>query len=247
VDCCRSITDDGYATAAALVLSLALAMVVTGVTLRGAQTLKLARLDLDRLEAERDLAGAQLVAAAAIVRSGREPPYHWTFSTDEGWIDVRAELESEKLSLEGARALRDDAFQKLGVTDAGQLKQKLKTTPAGISLRDLAGLDGAKAWRDCANSLISPRGGASEWRPVTVAEPGAADGPPTWRVGETWRIRTATKAGWRDERVVRFTGDARNPAATIERWFSRGEGDGGTCDRLMNEDFAPSREMTATP
>lgn len=236
--CCQSRppAERGYATPAALVLSLALALVVTAMMQRALIQLRQARANLVLAQTEYVLSGAQLAAQTAVIRSEIQGPYHWTFTTDMGWVDARAEPEVEKLSLARAAELSDETLLAFGIADPQGLRAELAA--AGADVTNVGALDGARLWKWCAARMISPFGGASAYAFRPTAEPGHGEiddpEPPSWRIGEVWRIQVSTSTGWRDERLVRFTGDARHPAAVIVRWLSRGEGDGGQCDTLLS-------------
>lgn len=225
-------SDRGYATPAALVLSLALALVCAALVQRSVGLLVLARSDLDRTAVEYSLNGAQLEAAASVVRAGVPGPFHWTSSTDLGFIDIRAEREADKLSLASAAALPSSALARFGVADPADLRTRLQSA-ATIPVVDISGLDSAALWRVCAARAMSSFGQQSAFAYVADVEPTLGDHPALWRVGETWRIRVTTAAGWRDDRIVRFTGDARNPAAVVLRTFAKGEGEGGRCEDIL--------------
>jgi len=92
-------SDLGYATPAALVFALALALVASVTVVRGAAIVRLSRADLTRTQLEYVLDGAQLDAAATVIRSGAGGPYHWSMASDTGWLDALAERESDKLDL----------------------------------------------------------------------------------------------------------------------------------------------------
>jgi len=229
---CSRVTDDGYATPAALVFSLALTMVVTATLARSVRLLKQANADFARTQAEYGLDGAQLLAAAEIIRSGRGGPYRWQFSTSLGWINAQAEPEAVKLTPVVASGLGAEVFARMGVRDVAALKTRLAALPDDPTV-DVAALDNAVLWRLCAPIMISGLGVAKAFAPPAWAEPGPGKQAADWHVGELWRIRVRTTAGWRDDRIVRFTGDARHPAATVMRRFSRGEGDWGRCDAVL--------------
>ena len=233
--CCRSAPDDaGYATPAALVFSLALALVGAAMVGRSVMALRLSRADFERTRAEYDMAGAQLAAAAAVVRSNVTGPYHWTFTTDGGWIDAIAEREADKLSLSAASVIADATLADFGVKDPAALKSRLADAQASNGqVVNLASLDDADLWRACAATMASPFGEQTTFTYQAPSEPGPGPKPASWRIGETWRIRVTTTAGWRDDRIVRFTGDARHPVAVVVRRVSRGEGDGGRCKDLF--------------
>lgn len=238
---CRSVAfflrpskQDGYATPLALVLTLAMGLIASAMVGRSVGQLRLARADLDRSQAEYLLDGAHLAAVAAIVRNNRMGPFAWAFTSDVGWVDAAAQLEADKLTLQAASRLDDRIFLKFGVTDPAQLRARLATAAAAQSAVDVGVLDEALLWRTCAGAMISPFGRQTTFSYVKSVEPGAGPNPASWRIGEAWRVRLTTATGWRDDRIVRFTGDARHPAAVVVRRLSRGEGDGGQCDAIFS-------------
>jgi hypothetical protein len=224
--------DRAYATPAAMVFSLALALIATVSVQRGATVLRLSRVDLQRRQMEYALDGAQLSAAATVIRSGAGGPYHWSLASDVGWLDALAERESDKVDLGHAAQLDDQIFQALGVSDIAELKVRLAAAAARPSA-DIASLDSAKLWRACAPSLISPFGGKAQLQPHDMQQPHMGDLTPAWRVAELWRMQVTTGTGWRDERIVRFTGDAVHPAAVVSRRLSRGNGGQGQCEAIL--------------
>lgn len=233
---CSHISDDeGYATPAALVVSLALSLVASSMVVRSVQVLQRAKADLARSETEYALAGAHLQAAAVIVRSGIAGPYHWTATTSVGWVEALAEPEAEKLSLDAASSLDDGLLNRFGVADPARLRLALAEAAATDEAPDIGALDPAPLWRACAASLLSRYGEAQTYTFAPRSEPGMGPKPASWHIGEAWRIRITTAAGWRDDRIVRFTGDARHPAAVVVRRLSRGVGEAGQCDRVLAE------------
>lgn len=238
MECCRSsLHDGGYATPAALVVCLALSLVGIAMVVRSVAVLRLARSDLEITQVTYALAGAQLEAAAAVVRTSKRGPYHWTFTTDLGWVEAWAEPERDKLSLAAAAELGDEVLSAFGVKDPAQLRAKLKAADGGqgVTPADVSELDEAPAWRKCAPSLVSPYGEAKTPALAAYATPSTGPGPEpqSWRIGEPWRVAVTTAAGWRDDRIVRFTGDASRPAAVVARRFKRESVDGGQCESLL--------------
>lgn len=234
--CCRpGDPDSGYATPAALVLSLALSIVAVALVGRSTALLRLTEADLERTQVEFGLDGAHLAAAAAIVRTGAGGPYRWTFSTDIGWVDVLAEPEAEKLTPAAASELSDERLLSFDVRDPARLKQRLRAIQL-LEPTDIASLDDGVLWKRCGPSLVSSFGAAQAFVPKPLDEPiSAGQVDPAWRIGEVWRISITTASGWRDDRVVRFTGDARGPAAVVARWFSRtSHGGQGQCSAILS-------------
>jgi len=226
----RSEREAGYATPAALVMALGLSIVSTAMVARSVMLLRLSRADLARAQTEYVLDGAHLAAAAAVVRAGEGGPYRWALASDAGLVEALAESEAEKLDPVKGASLPEGVFAALGVTDLPALKSRLA---AANSLDvDVAALDAAPLWRECAASLISGLG-RGEAPPQPPSEPRVRPENPDWRVGETWRVRVTTAAGWRDDRIVRFTGDAHHPVAVVRRKLSRSDGGQGRCDAVL--------------
>jgi hypothetical protein len=200
---------------------------------RSVMQLRLARADFGRAQAEYILDGAHLAAAATIIRSNRPGPYGWAFTSDVGWVDAVAELEAEKLSLDAASKLNDAEFERFAVQDVATLKDRLAAAAAVTGIVDVAALDEAPLWKLCAHSMMSRFGRQTAFSYRSKSEPGPGPNPASWHIGEEWRVQVTTVTGWRDDRIVRFTGDARHPAAVVMRRVSRGEGDGGKCETLF--------------
>jgi len=214
-----------------MLLGLALSLVATAMVGRSVMMLRLARSDLERAGAEYILDGAQLAAAATVVRAGAGGPYRWALATDAGFAEVLVESEVDKLAPAAAASLPDAAFVAMAVTDVPTLKARLA---AAGQQADIAGLDTAPLWRECAPSLTSAMGRETVAAVRIPTEPRMQPENPDWRVGEAWRIRVTTAAGWRDDRIVRFTGDARHPVAVVQRRLSRSDGGQGKCDAVFN-------------
>ncbi len=227
-----STRDAGYATAAAMVFAVGLGLITAAIVGRSIAQLRLARADLARTQAEYQLGGAHLQAAADIVRSTRSPPYHWAVSSEGGRADAWAAPEREKLSLAAAAHLDDTTLRSLGVEDGAELRARLAAA-VSQELDDVGALDAAADWRRCASGFVSPFGEQTSFSYAGAGDPGPGTKTAAWRVGEAWRIRITTEAGWRDERIVRFTGDARHPAATVFRRLSRDHAEGATCDQVL--------------
>lgn len=240
-------SEDGFATPIALVLSLALAVVASTMVWRSTAQLRLARADLERSQAEYLLDGAHLAAAATIVRNNRMGPFAWAFTSDVGWVDAVAQPEATKLSLEAASRMEEAVIARFAVADPAQLRRRLAQAASTRRVVDIATLDDAVLWRTCAPSIISSLGRATTVVAAIPEEPGPGPNPASWRIGEEWRVSLTTTTGWRDDRIVRFTGDARHPTAVIVRKLSRGEGEGGKCEEVFQGLTAANAEMTATP
>lgn len=229
--------DDGYALPAALVLSLTLAVIGAALLARGMTTLRLARDDIDRLRIEKALDGAQLLAASTIVSSQNEGPYQWSIATEAGPMRIAADQELGKLDFLAAAELPAEFFRSLGVLDPEALKARLTNAAAQADRPVTADLDSAPLWKFCAPVLISPLGQAQTLQYTTPREPGPGHLPASWRIGEIWRVSIATSDGWGDSRLVRFTGDAERPVATVSRRFFRTTitGEKAECERRLSD------------
>lgn len=232
--CSRSLElgDAGYATPAALVLALALSLVAVAMVERSVMMLRLVRADLRRVGVEYLLDGAHLVAAATVVRAGDGGPYRWAVPMDGGFAEALAESEAAKLDPARGADLPDSVFLAMGVADIAALKGRLRAA-ADTPFADVPSFDAAPLWRECSASLISSLGRRTHGGAAAPSEPRQQPETPDWRVGEIWRLRVTTAAGWRDDRIVRFTGDARRPVAVVRRELSRSDGGQGRCDLVM--------------
>ena len=235
----RHAGDEGFATPAAVVVSLGVALVATAVTGSAIAELKLARADYDRSQVESRLDGAQAIAILAVISGGASTRMRWTIASGDGTVDVLAEPEAAKLSLNAAADLDSATLSRLAVSDTGDLKARLKQLTASRTAdQDLASLDASPIWRACARSLIAVHGAAT--KPPVLKARAPVQNQVAWRIGEVWRIRvTGGELGarssdrWTDERIVRFTGDAEHPAAIVDRRFGRSGKEGDPCDAIF--------------
>jgi len=216
-----------------MIFALTLALVATALVQRSTSVLRLSRGDLGRMQIGYALDGAQLSTVAAVIRSGAGGPYRWPLSTDAGWVEAVAESEGDKVSLAAAPQLDDRVFRAMEVDDVDALKARMAAAAAGDAVIDVGELDSAPLWRACAATMISSFGAKRSIQASQVQQPHMGDLTPAWRVGEVWRTQVTTVAGWRDERIVRFTGDALHPAAVVLRELSRGKGGQGQCDAVI--------------
>lgn len=223
--------DAGFATPAATLVALALGVIASAVTASSVMELRLARADLDRARADYALAGAQQEILLSILSARQEARLAWRQGAAAGEISVLAEPESQKVSL-ATGGLDDATLAKLGVQDNAALRGRLATlATAGAPSLDIDRADDAPLWRACARSIVSPYGERKAIVPIKAAQP--KSGPLSWRIGEVWRLRVASGDGWMDDRIVRFTGDLRHPAAVMERRLRRTSGREGACESLF--------------
>jgi hypothetical protein len=229
----RRSEEDGYATPAAAIIATAMAAIAAAFVSMAASQARLARADYDRGEAESRLAGAHNVAVLTIATSLRAPPYRWSLTTLSQTFTVIAEPEFTKLGANAAAELDDQLLSQLGVMAPERLRQRLQAMRNGPTLSWTADASDALGWRDCGPSLISVYGGAvSQPHPIYV-EPQSGNEDSRWRAGELWRISIADADGWRDERIVRFSGDGLNPAIVVGRRFTRGRKDTTPCNDII--------------
>jgi hypothetical protein len=215
-----------------MIFALGLALVASMLVQRSTSVLRLSRSDLQRTQMDYALDGAQLSAAAAIVRTGAGGPYRWSLPSDAGWLEAVGEAEGDKVSLSAAAQLDERIFRAMEVPDIESLRARLVAAAGEPPILDVGELDAAPLWRSCAASLISAFGTKAMAPAIVMQTPHMGDLRPAWRVGEVWRLQVTTTAGWRDERIVRFTGDAFHPAAVVLRRLSRGNGGQGPCDAI---------------
>jgi hypothetical protein len=221
VGCCAEPSDAGYASGAAIAVSLAMAMVATGLMVRAVADLKRARADHARTQARYALDGAHLLAARRMA-DGMDPRRAaWSLSVPgAGSVGVLAEPESAKLGLEAAGQADPGLLSALGAREAVAASVALgRLSAATATPKDVEAADAGPVWRACAPSVISPWG-------LAQAPSLPRAGPPTsntgvMRRGEVWRVVATTSEGWRDERIVRLVGRPERPATVIWRRISR--------------------------
>jgi len=226
--------DEGYATPAAAVISAAISMVVTVVVLRSLADLHLARAELARTAVEYGLDAGQNGAMLAIATSSQPPPYRWTLPNLGSSVEVVAEPERAKMSPQAFAQLDNDALAKFGVTDPDGLRAALTTPHAASALTWVADVATAPTWRLCGPAFVSPFGQALARPALDYHAPVSGRQAGFWRAGEVWRIQVTDAAGWRDERIVRFTGNGLNPAAVLGRRLSRGWKGTTSCQDLFD-------------
>lgn len=228
-----SSSQDGYATPAAAGIAMAIAVVTIAYVSRSTIELRLARADFAKTQAEYLLAGAHNVALLAIATSNKPPPYRWTIPSLGKAFGVIAEPERPKLSVAAAAQLDDAFFDQFGIHDPEAVRAKLADLPLVEGLAWAADASPTKSWRACAGAVISSYGAADLPQTLDYVEPESGKDDSKWRAGEVWRIAVTDEDGWRDERIVRFTGNGLNPAATISRRLSRGWKDTLKCENLL--------------
>jgi hypothetical protein len=249
VACCRTEdrADGGYATAAALTVSLAVAILAAALVMRGVATLKLARADFRRSQAEYALAGAQTLAAARLLNSSASERLAWSLGgLDPQGVSLLAEAEAPKLGLATAGELDDKTLAALGAIDPGTARARLAGLQVASATPDqIETADDASGWRACAVSAISPWGTSQVVRLGATREPDQEPGGA--RAGQVWRVRASTQDGWTDERIVRLIGRAENPSAIIWRRFGRSAGKGVACDKIIEVQTSGASDRGGTP
>lgn len=231
----RDSGEDGYATPAAAVICMAIAVVAAAVTARGLSELRIAKAELARTQAEYVLAGAHDSAVAAISTSAGPPPYRWNLLAVGETLQVTAEPERGKLSALAAAVLSDAILTAFGVADAehAALRRRLESLPASRSLAWIADQAEARTWRECGPAFVSPYGVGRDLVVPVYAEPMPIQTAGSWRAGEVWRVVIQHPAGWREERIIRFTGNGLAPAAVIGRRLSRSSKGQPKCEALF--------------
>lgn len=225
--------EEGFATPAAMLIALTLAVIATALVLRSVMALRLAQHDLREMQAEYALSGAQLTAAVEVTLQRTTTHYVWSLNDGQGDFSVDAEPEGAKASLKAAAVADDAFFQRLDVRDTAALRSRLAQASAS-TVNDVNALDEAAFWRKCASRFVSIYGGdlLPDLRTAPAAAPSAADrGAP--RANEIWRIRVTGAGGWVDDRTVRLTGRPDHPVDVIFRKFGRAGEGGGPCEHLV--------------
>lgn len=228
----RRSDQDGYATPAAAVIAMAIAAVVIAVVARATSELRLARAEFQRTQIQYALAAAHNVALLAIATSNKPPPYRWTVPSLGEAFSVVAEPERPKLSLQAAEGLDDEVLVRLGADDPEALRSALAALQPNDGLVWPADANRALTWRSCAPAFISAYGASEILPTLTYVAPESGKDDSRWRAGEAWRVAVTNDDGWRDERIVRFTGNGLNPAAVIARRLSRGWKETPQCETL---------------
>lgn len=224
--------EGGFATSAAMITSMGLAMVISAVTVASISELQHARADNDRMSAEQLLAGLQHQAALDILHNQARGRLSWRISGPNGPAAALAEPEADKAGLAIAAEDEDGVLPRFKVANLAAVRASLGAGQFSEASQEwLRSLSQSRLWRDCAPSMISRFGQAKKLIliPATAPMPSGF----AWRAGEVWRVRVRSAEGWVDDRVVRFTGDDLEPAATLERRFFRTDWEDAPCDALI--------------
>ena len=226
--------ESGYATAVASVICLGIALVVTALVVRSMAELRLAKAEFARMKAENALSAAQNAAMLAIATSSQPAPYHWTVASLGQAVDVLAEPEAAKVGAQTLSAQDPAVLAQLGAANPAAVRDRLAAISPTGALTWVADLDDSPVWRRCAPSYVSQFGYQPQAPRLSYGEPRSGKQPAFFRAGEVWRIQVTDDQGWRDERIVRFTGDGLKPAAILGRRLSRGLKGAQTCEGLLD-------------
>ena len=220
--------EGGFATPAAVVISLALATIAVAYQLSAVAALHASQADYVRAGAELRLDGAQAIAASELSSGQQARDGRWSLELNGVSIQVRAEPEAAKLSYVAAAALNPDVLAQLGASHPGRVQRGLSQLAGDgqASPEQLSGLDGSPAWRACAARVISAYGQAVAFSASAESDSLQA------RLGQVWRVRVSDGWGWTDTRTARFVGDGSTPVRTIFRRFSRNRSGDPPCPRI---------------
>lgn len=227
--------ESGFATPAALVLSLAIVIVVGAGMARAVIGLRTADAHFSKVRSIYALEGAEQLAIEALLESPQSVRLRWTVPSPVGAVEVLAEPEEAKLNLGAAATLKSDDLVRIGSTDPDKAAATLtelsrSTSPSATSIIEA---DLSPIWKACVGSVISPFGRASElhlWPANTVPRRSIGS-----RLGAYWRLRARTWDGWTDDRIVRLSEYRWYPALIVERRFFRTKMVGEPCERLIEK------------
>lgn len=227
--------DAGFATPAATVICLALALGVASAMTYAVTAQRAATGHWRRTQAEFALAGARLLATETLLQSASGDRFRWTIPVGGAAVEVVAESEAAKLSLAQAEQHAEGLSEMLRAGSASEVARALSSDVSDPDARDVdvTMADAAPDWSRCASSYVSPWGQAAD---LTATPPEAPrPGPGNWRVGQLWRLRLSGADGWVEDSVVRFTGDARHPIAVVVRRFNKTGPMGDRCDFIAQD------------
>ena len=233
--------DAGFATPAAVVISLAVATIALAVQSRAISALHASQDDYARTQAEIASDGAQTLALFDLYGGQGLHSAGDSYTLAESTVRVRAEPEAPKLGMADAQALGLDVLVAMGASRPSAVQAGLTRLAKApdVSPSDLATLDPASRWKACARSLVSVYGQRSG---LNAGPPGAER--VTAHVGEIWRVIATTSQGWSDDRIVRFTGEEAAPARTLDRIFYRNPSGDGSCRLASALPKPPARPVT---
>ncbi len=225
-------SDSGFATPAAIMLTLVVVLGATALIDMSWTELKLARTDFAKAQIETALGGAEQLAAVSLLSGGNRGVVHLNELVGGRTVQILAEPEMLKASVTAVVSMDDRVFAPLGVPDPQGLKDRLKTLTIAQAIGpELEQVDVSQQWRACARSLISPFGLGDVLKSLPVGD--ASDGSAA-PVGQLWRVRASDESGWVDDRVMRLTGDNVHPAATLRRRFWKQDRKGVRCQTVFD-------------
>jgi hypothetical protein len=214
-----SASDDGFITPIFGVLAIAMAVVALAYLQLAKTDERAARREWDRTQEEFAAEGVMNIAAWTVMNQPGSPVMSWDERTTVGAMQVTVEPEMRKLSLNELGSPR--GFAKLsrlvGGAEAADLARRVLSLPpaqARIPTRaQVRDLSAAPAWRSCGLSLVSPYSRLTD----NALESGErAEGEFSLREGEAWRVSVVSRGRVVVDKVVRFTGDTRDPVAVID-------------------------------
>jgi hypothetical protein len=238
VACSPGTDQDGFATPAAVIVSLAIATIAIAVESRATAGLLHAQSDFRRASAEMALDGAATLAANQILSGMDQPP---SFTLDGRRIQLALQPEFSKLGLPAAASLDLNSLAALGASQPARVQAGLARLARGdMEPGDVTVLDPSPRWRSCGRAFISPFGQATS----VPGSPHVAS-PIQGHAGEVWRVEAISLDGWVDDRTVRLIGGAAQSARVLSRTFERHSPHGGFSCQLPQRAQADKR--TATP
>jgi hypothetical protein len=225
--------DAGFATPAAAVVSLAIAIGVIAVSNACLGDLAAAKRGFEQRQTALALDGAQHLVSADLVRAGGAR-MRWTMPSPVGPLDVLAEPEAGKVGLAAARQLDDATLAGMGVNDADAARSRLAklASASDITPETIDAVDGSAIWRRCARSVLSRYGQARRVRLVPAPAPIWAETPSA--AGQVWRVRIRAANGWTDDRLERIIGEPASPGTVIERSLRRTSSPESDCETKIS-------------
>ena len=221
---------DGYATAAAITVCLALGLILTALTAQSVLSLRYAQIYLRQTQIDFVLRGVQVKASQVLASASNAGRLEYRTNTSFGSVSVIGEREQDKLPLSHGIALAD--LKRLGVAEPNNLSARLiEASSQKRSPADIEALDPSRLWKLCAPSLLSAFGTGKtlQLAPPSPPQPSGSQ----LKLGEVWRLRARLPDGWTDDRTVRFIGNTNTQAATIWHRLIKQTGDIGQCDALQ--------------
>jgi hypothetical protein len=213
----RSEGDDGYATAAAMMVALASSIAATAILAGAVAEQRAARAQLERTTISARMNGLQLLAAGRLNRNSAPGRLQWSGQELGSTFTVLAEPEADKAGIESLQS-DPSLMASLSPLDPAKAEAFLRGQALVDTPRPIAQADASPLWRACAPSLISYVGRSAPM-PRPAPGPLREDGLRP-HAGEVWRVMVRAD-GWSDERLVRLTGNSREPGLTLNRTLGR--------------------------